>query len=136
MWPFRRRQHRLPKFPPKIIPLFRGLCAHLGVDELDDLRREFDAAWSRKLSEMNGNIGFDSKTANELRQRCQILMDAYDQLPEAHRRLAIGAIRYCVATEDALSDEFFASGQRDDVKIMNHVLEEVGLIDAVIHLQE
>ena len=38
-----------------------------------------------------------------------------------------GAVRYFVAGDDPFDDSIFASGLFDDQRIVNHVLEELGL---------
>lgn len=129
---FKRRIHNLPKFPPQVIPMFKSLCIEIPVDQLMQLKAEFDETWAKKLKEGQGHIGFDPAVADKLYGACRLLLNSYEDLPPKHRKLAIGAIRYCVATEDAYSDELFAAGQHDDIRVVNYVLEEIGLLDSFI----
>lgn len=129
---FKRRLHTLPKFPPQIIPMFKSLCIDIPLEQLTELRGEFDQVWQKKMEEARGNIGYNKNIADKLYGACKLLLDAYEEIPAKNRRLAVGAIRYCVATEDAYSDELFAAGQHDDVQVINFVLEELGFLDSFI----
>lgn len=135
MWPFSRNLHRLPKFPPQIIPLFRSLCTDISVEQLPQLQQEFSDLKTKILDENKGNRLFDKRLAEKIFEACEILLDSYAHATTSQRRLIVGALKYCIISEDPFPDTVFASGLRDDAKIVNHVLEQIGQVDKVISLE-
>ncbi|RMG42875.1 MAG: hypothetical protein D6719_05190 [Candidatus Dadabacteria bacterium] len=131
---FKRRKHPLPKFPPAIAPMFRQLCEALPEENIDEYKKEVEAALAAVREEAANNDRINLPLAEKLAERCMHLLSIYPELSEDKRALAIGAIRYFVVEEDPMSESKFAAGFDDDVKVMNHVLEELGLEDQYIEL--
>jgi len=131
----RRRQHPLPKFPNTVIPAFRGLCREIPLEQIDEVRREVEQA----LAEMKGRAAerpnLNLLLAEEITARCFLLLDHYSAAEPEHRRLIIGAISYFVIDDDGAEDEGFATGFDDDAKVINHVLEELGIEGQFIDLR-
>ena len=123
---FRRKEHRLPKFPPNLAPTFRALCEVLAAEEVQG----FVAAIDTRLSEVNEqaktNPRIDSQLAAQIAERCKFLCGLYPDRADNEKSLIVGAVRYFALAEDALDEEVFASGFHDDAKVVNHVLEELG----------
>jgi hypothetical protein len=46
--------------------------------------------------------------------------------------MIVGAIRYFACIDDALSESTYASGLVDDVRVLNHVIEELKREDLFI----
>lgn len=124
MWPFSSsRRYPLPQFPPSVIPTFRAACEVLSPEAFAELMDAVNA----ELGEAIADPRADTKLHKQISSACQLLMNAY---PDADRRvksLIVGALRYCALSEDALSDQAFAAGYYDDVKVLNHVLEQAGI---------
>lgn len=132
---FKRKQHKLPKFPPSIIPTFKSLCEALPAEKVASYRDEVGTELERVKEAAQENPIISVRIAEALAERCYLLLDHYEQLGTAQRALAVGAIRYFALSKDAVSEEHFASGFDDDVKVLNHVLEELGIEDQFIELQ-
>jgi hypothetical protein len=84
------------------------------------------------VKRQNGNEFIDMRIAQGLANKSLQLIDRFESLSEKHRILVIGAIRYFADSQDAVSEDGFATGLDDDVKIMNYVLEEIGDSDGFI----
>ena len=133
---FKRKEHKLPKFPPDIIPMFEGLCVDVSDEQVEDLLLEYRQKSAARLEEKKNDPVFDKRLAKEIQSRCEELLTLYPELNTTQKRLVIGAVRYCAASGDAFSDDIFASGLRDDVKVLNYVIEELGVGITFIELDE
>ncbi|MEZ4752837.1 MAG: hypothetical protein R3A13_00780 [Bdellovibrionota bacterium] len=60
-------------------------------------------------------------------------MDDYEDF-SINKSKIVGAVRYFAVAEDPFPDETFASGFDDDARVLNHVLEELGLEEYYIDL--
>ena len=132
---FGRRKHKLPKFPPNIRPLFYSLCETLPVDQVGAYHKEVDQALAQIIGDARENKLIDTDLARELADRCHMLLDVYSQYSRVQQSLIVGAIRYFAHGEDALSEEDFASGFHDDARVVNYVMEELGIEDYFIILR-
>ena len=132
---FRRKQHKLPKFPPNIRQLFYSLCEPLPVEQVGIYHKEVDQALAQILESARENELIDADLARQLADRCHMLLDVYTQFGRAQQSLIVGAIRYFAHEEDALSEEHFASGFNDDARVMNFVMDELGIEDYFISLR-
>lgn len=74
----------------------------------------------------------DRQLLSQIEAACRFMLDAYGDAGENERALIVGALRYCFIADDAISDEAFAAGYLDDVKVINHVLEKLGVLDKCI----
>lgn len=130
---FRRRKFPLPKFPITIRQAFEGWCEELSVERIEMLQRELIAAVEAMRTRDDAQAGrLNIAFVEALRDRSELLLSRYAEFTPAQRKLAIGAIRYFVSPDDPVCDTTFASGLDDDVRVMNHVLEELGLVEFVI----
>jgi hypothetical protein len=80
-----------------------------------------------KKSKENENI--DPEAACQLADICNYLLDRYNDYPEKLKKLIIGAVRYVAISDDPFDDGTFATGFFDDMRIVNHVLEKLGIED-------
>ena len=129
MFFFQRTKHKLPKFPPTVAATFRSLCEDIPAEEAMKLRDEVlicvDEAREREKSDPRTDLNSTIELAN----CCKALLDRYENFSSKQRALVIGAVRYFAGGNDPLSDEDFASGLWDDKRVMNYVLEQLGVED-------
>jgi len=130
---FRRRfQHKLPKFPPNVIPTFKQLCREISPEEIPQLRTEVDTCLEELRTEAQQNELVNLQLAEEIAERCRFLLERYEQFGASQRKLIIGAVCYFAVEKDPFSDSSFASGMDDDAKVMNYVLQQIGVEDRYI----
>ena len=126
--------HRLPKFPQTVADDFKSLCEVLSADALSELRHALEdymlALKERAVEQRN----VDLASAEDLADRCRLLLDKYPELTHSKQKLVVGAVRYFAVAEDSLSDEIFASGLDDDKMVMNFVLEELEIEDRYLSI--
>jgi len=132
---WKRRQYQLPRFPGNVIPAFRSACEDLPQEKAQELEAEVDSALESLYEEFNNNGNVDIRKAEALADRCKLLLSKYNTLDEEHRKLAVGAVRYFATLEDAFASGTFASGLVDDAKVMNYVLEELGIEGQFIEIR-
>jgi len=132
---WKRRTYRLPRFPGGVIPAFRSACEDLSQEEAQKLTAAVDSALDDlyKVFKEDGNI--DIRKAEAIADRCKLLLSKYNTLDEEHRKLVVGAVRYFATLEDAFATGTFASGLVDDAKVMNYVLEEIGIEGQFIEIK-
>lgn len=123
----RRRKHNLPKFPPLVRKTFRKLKETLPASDVAAYKTEVERALADIEKSGETNHFIDIRLARELADRCMQLLDLYPQYDVSQQAMIVAAIRYFAISHDSFSEEHFASGFDDDVKVMNHVLEEIGL---------
>lgn len=124
MWPFdKKKMHPLPQFPPGIIPTFNRFCEVLPNEEFEELKREV----LKCLQDAAVDPRADVKLQRQISAACMTLIDAYEGADERNKALIVGALRYNALSEDALSEKSFAAGYYDDTKVLNHVMEAVGI---------
>ena len=129
---FRRKRFPLPKFPPEVAPTFKRLCQRIDVEELPQLQSEIEATFR----DIRANLDrLDERLIDALEQRCQLLLESYLQADSRQQAMILGALRYVALQDDPLDDAEFASGRDDDVMVVNHVLEALGLEDQAIELR-
>ena len=128
MWFFSRSKYPLPKFPPNAIPLFHSYCEVLSPADFATIREEANACLKERYEDPNA----EEAVLDQIRKACDALMDAYKNVDDQGKRLIVGVLRYCCISEDAMSDELFAAGYIDDCKIINHVLEKLGIAGCYI----
>jgi hypothetical protein len=126
---FNRANHRLPKFPPNVAPTFRMLCGLVSQEELISLRESISLNLQDILDQSKENENIDPEAACQLADICNYLLDRYNDYPEKLKKLIIGAVRYVAISDDPFDDGTFATGFFDDMRIVNHVLEKLGIED-------
>jgi len=123
-------KYPLPKFPDSVIPTFKCLCEEVKAEECANLLHLVEeTANNIKQSQVEW---LDKGSGLHLAECCVILLNRYDEFPQTLKPLIIGAVRYFVAESDPIEDEAFASGFLDDVQVMNHVLEKLGLEELIL----
>jgi hypothetical protein len=110
------------------------LCEALAVEDIAELKRIVDENYDDFVDRKRENQNLDLAGARQLTERCHYLLDHYSEFSEKEQALIIGAVRYFAIAEDPYDDETFATGLFDDKKVMNHVLEKLGLTDKIISL--
>jgi hypothetical protein len=55
------------------------------------------------------------------------LLDRYSEFAAYEQSLIVGAVRYFAIADDPFDDETFATGFYDDMRVMNYVMEEIGV---------
>jgi hypothetical protein len=132
---FRKRtKHKLPSFPPGIAQTFESLCEALPATQVDDMKAEVSEGLEKLRTRSKSNNRIDLATAEKLAQICNAMLESYENFNEDDRKLVVGAIRYFAIIDDPLPDTTFASGMEDDVRVMNHVLERLGMEDHIVDL--
>ncbi|NMC62672.1 MAG: hypothetical protein GYA55_05820 [SAR324 cluster bacterium] len=129
MWFFKKLRHPLPKFPQSVIPIFRNGCEVISYESFEKLSVEMD----EKLNRLAEDPKRDHELQKQINSVCKLLISAYPDSDEKKKSLIVGAIRYCILNDDAISEDIFAAGYYDDVKVLNYVLEQLGIQGAFIH---
>ena len=129
-----KKEHKLPKFPATIIPTFKALCECIPVDQIDELREavEHNLESARKAHAEDPHV--DIKTATKLSECSHYLLTRYDEFNDKQKALIVGAVRYSAIADDPFCDATFTTGFNDDMRIMNYVLEELGIHDMYFSL--
>lgn len=130
----KRRKHPLPKFPASVAPAFRSCCTVLNEAEIADLRRIAREHVEEIRKESERNTLIDLEGLRDLARVSELLLDHYPSASDDQKALIVGAVRYFAIAEDAFDEGTFSSGFHDDKCVCNHVLEELGLEDAYIHV--
>ena len=79
------------------------------------------------LVEAKTNSLIQTGLIHSLDASAQFLLENYEQFSVPQRRLIIGAVYYFAMSEDGSPDSTLATGFDDDIKVMNYVLEELGV---------
>jgi hypothetical protein len=131
---FSRRKHKLPNFPEEAIPTFRSLCEVLPDEAIPDLSDKLDEAYDTYENRSLENPLMNMRRVQQIYDVAHYLLRQYHSFANHEKSLIVGAVRYFLDDDDvALGAEFF-TGFDDDAKIMNHVLEELGVEDRFIRL--
>ena len=133
---WKKRKHPLPKFPEAVRSIFKSACENLSVENAETLRSYLDKCMNGLKASVADNPTIDLKLATEISNVCEELLDRYEQFNPKHRTLVVGAIRYFAVAEDPFPDEAFASGFDDDARVLNHVLEHLGLDEYYVDVPE
>lgn len=123
---FKTKLHQLPKFPESIRTEFFNQCEPLKDSQLEEFKQAMTLHLAARRAEQPGEL-IDSTTLAGLVAATRELLSRLSELTSAEVNLAVGAIRYFLQSEDAISDQSFATGLVDDARVMNYVLEELGL---------
>lgn len=131
---FFARKHKLPRFPDNLIPTFHRLCDPLPAELLPELRKDLDDFLQQSHDLAATNPRLNVHRVEQIHERCQFLLGQYEKFSREQQALVIGALRYFVIMEDSLADDNFVTGFDDDAKVVNYVLEELGIEDQFIVL--
>jgi len=127
-----KKKFPLPKFPPSVSVTFRSVCQELPLESLPELRTELNNFVNAVLSDPATKA--DLNSLRSLYDRALFLLDVYPDRTNKEQSLIIGAIRYFAAAKDSLPEIIFSTRFNDDIQVMNHVLEELGLESRSIEL--
>lgn len=131
----RKVKYKLPKFPVTVIPAFRSLCRDIGVEQVDEVRGEVERCLVALRERAPERPNLNLPLAEEIAARCFLLLDHFERCDAEKRRLIMGAISYFVVDGDGAEDDSFATGFDDDAKVVNYVLQQVGIEDQFIDLR-
>ena len=132
---WKRRKHNLPKFPEEIIPLFDRLATELKGEQLIAFKNEVGQIVEEELKNSIEMSAENKRILFELINLTNFLLEQYEERTPHERKLIIGAIKYFVGQDDPIPDQIFQTGLLDDAKVMNYVLEELGIEDRYIELR-
>lgn len=124
---FKRRKYPLPKVPATLESSFRSLCEPLGEEALLRISSDFDKGVKELHVALQDNPHISTQQIDRAAQACRYLLSVYKRHSSEEQALIVGALRYFLATQDALPATTFASGLDDDIAVINHVLEELGV---------
>ncbi len=131
----KKRKYPLPKFPPDVKKNFLKLTELLSDEDARSLIPQVDQCLAEFEQESTTNQLLNIELARKLARCSKELLDTYHAHTDAEKPLILGAVRYFAVHEDSMSEHAFATGFDDDVRVMNHVLEEIGREDLVIPLR-
>lgn len=94
-----------------------------------------DLAIEKTRDDAQTSNRIDLPTAEEVAARCRLLLEHYEEFSPKEKALVAGAVRYFVVEDDPFSDDVFASGFDDDARVVNHVLELLGIDGMYIELR-
>jgi hypothetical protein len=129
---FVRERFPLPRFPQTVIPTFRSLCSAVSDEDAAQLISQLQAHLSQIEQDATTAPLLNVDLAHSIGRMSLYLLKRYPEFSIEHKALIIGAIRYFAFAEDALAESTFACGFDDDAKVMNYVLEKLGLEDRAI----
>lgn len=127
MFIFSRKKHPLPKFPPTIASTFKMLCEDLDEAGVSKLKKAVQDSRDLALQRETNDPKFNKEGAFKLADCSDMLLDKYKSFSRRKRALITGAVRYFAVANDPISDEDYASGLWDDMRVMNYVLEQLGI---------
>lgn len=106
---------------------FRLLCETLDDQQVKELRNAVDQHFLDAIENSKTIETYDIDSARILVDCCYFLLDSYREFDEKQQSLIVGAVRYFAIADDPFDDETFATGFHDDMRVMNYVLEELGI---------
>lgn len=131
----KRRNHPLPRFPDTVAPTFRRLCERVPASEAAGILAQVDQCMDgfRELARDHHRLNLS--LAEKVAERCRYLLNRYSDYDHQQQALIMGAVRYFAIAEDAMAETEFATGFDDDARVMNYVLEELGLDELYIAIR-
>lgn len=126
--------HFKPSLPPRLSEALQKNCADCPPDEIESLRAEVQAHLSQLKHELHHNEFLDIGTTGKIAAVLDRLLSHLDKFPPDHRPLIVGAARYFIQDLDLEPDSRSILGMDDDVKVLNYVLEQVGLSNLRVEL--
>ena len=131
----RKIKYKLPKFPVSVIPAFHQLCREIAVEQVDEVRAEVERCLGMLREQAPEKPNLNLPLAEEIAARCFILLDRFAECDSEKRKLIMGAVSYFVVDGDGAEDDSFATGFDDDARVINYVLQQVGIEDQFIDLR-
>lgn len=119
-----------PALPnPKELALFAELCLDLPPDGLAELHNSVRSYATELEAEQSRSELVAVDLAIAVKDRLERLFGLTAELPATQRALVVGAARYFISKDDAIPDTRACTGLDDDVRIVNHVLKELGRVE-------
>lgn len=122
-----KSKYELPTFPPEVRATFKKLCKSVPLEKIAEIRDELDQCVVSMENEAKTHTNMNIELARKLAERSRYLLDNYEQFDSQGQALAMGAVHYFAIAQDPISDTAFAGGFDDDAKVMNYVLQELGI---------
>ena len=113
---------------------FRPLCVAVPADEIPLLQAQLDNYVQDVTAALQNNEFLDLSTTRQITAVLIQLLTGYETYTEPQRALIAGATRYVIKQDDAEHDIQSLLGLDDDVKVLNFVLDQLGLSDKKIAL--
>jgi len=122
---WKKKFHKLPKFPSSIRPHYKQLCSLASEDQLLELKLELEKNIKDVRSLSESKLDYPISDAENCNTVCCYLIDNYNNFSKREQSLIVGAVKYFVSDVDPFHEAIFVSGLHDDKKILNYVLEEL-----------
>jgi uncharacterized membrane protein YkvA (DUF1232 family) len=123
----------VPVYPPSIGETFSALCESINPHTpLHHLEAELVCYKERILKSKERLAPYHLKTGLALYDRALAILKPMELYSQEHRILVIAAVTYVVRRQDGIDDQRPVVGFEDDVKIINHVLEELEMFSYFI----
>jgi tRNA A37 N6-isopentenylltransferase MiaA len=132
---FSWKKHKLPKFPDGAAEVFKSLCASIEEDQATALRVLLQETYEEMKANSHNNPRMNVARLEEVYSTASYLMNHYSSFSPHEQTLIVGAVRYFAIDQDVANDLAFFTGLDDDAKILNYVLEQIGVNDRYIKLQ-
>lgn len=126
--------YELPKTPPELRTTFEHLCRSFPPDCIPELRMGVHAALERLSHLKDSYLGPNLELAQDIARRVYYLIENYQSFPPEKHHLIVGAIRYFMIEKDIVPDSRPITGLDDDARVVNYVLEQLGIPDMFIDM--
>lgn len=122
-----KSRYSLPPSPAEVTVTLEKFCRSPIDLPIADLKKHVDSALERLQVYTHSVLGPNLNIAHELAERCHYLLDHYDTYSSDKQALIRGAVRYFVVQHDARDDTLPAVGFDDDIRVINFVLDKLGI---------
>lgn len=123
--------HGKLKFPlnpeSKLTKLFEDLCATVSYEELGALTGEIGKAVGDFAKIKDTSLAPNMRLVHALEKAARLLLLRYPHEEAIKQRLIVGAVRYFCTSRDFVHDHRPLVGLDDDILVINHVLEALGI---------
>ena len=118
----------------RVDSVFGPLCDATPPEQTAQLKDQVRLHVERVRQALRYNEFLDVKSAEQIAGILLKLLDEYEEYPQEQQALIVGAARYFVQTDDADPDTASVLGLEDDVTVLNHVLDQIGLSEQRLEL--
>lgn len=113
--------------PPKIKEHFDALCLSAEDLDLTKLEAHVKSHLGQIRTALEDNEFLDIKSAEQIAQTLTDLISEIEDYPQEGQKLIVGAAQYFILEEDHWPDTKNLLGFDDDIKVINFVLERIGI---------
>lgn len=124
-------RYPLPTGANSIAAKFAALCERYPADFVPTMRDHIADALKMLDTHAHKFLGPNMKAATALAACSNKLLDTFAALSKDHQLLVVGAIRYFIVHMDSVPDTTPIVGFDDDMLVMNHVLERLGMYEFI-----